>query len=85
MIWIFQGRAFTQGMHVPERVTRSCCTYGPTDRLVRALPFELIGSERTGVPSLLGFNNLLPTNRCLGARYVQHSEFYQRQEDARLA
>jgi hypothetical protein len=55
----FKGGLSTEGMHVLERVTRSFCTCEPTDRLVRVLPSELIGSGRTGVPSPLGFNNLL--------------------------
>jgi hypothetical protein len=55
----FRGGLSTEGMHVLDRVTRSFYTCGPIDRLVRVLPSELIGSGRTGVPSPLGFNNLL--------------------------
>ncbi len=45
-------------MHIPNRVSRSFCTYGPTNRLDKVLPSELIKSGGTGTLSLLGFNNL---------------------------
>jgi hypothetical protein len=56
----FRGGLSNEGMHVPDRVTWSFCTYRATNCLVKALPSELIKSERIGVLSLLGFNNLFP-------------------------
>jgi hypothetical protein len=56
----FRGELSTEGMHVSDRVIWLFCTCELTDCLVRVLPSELIRSERTGMPSPLGFNNLLP-------------------------
>jgi hypothetical protein len=54
----FKGKLSGEGMHVPDRVSRSFCTCGPTDRLVRVLPSELIGGEGIRGSSSLGFNSL---------------------------
>jgi hypothetical protein len=38
-----------EGMHVPDRVTKSFGACELTDRVVRALSSKLIGNERAGV------------------------------------
>jgi len=45
-------------MHIPNRVSLSFYTCGPTNCLDRVLLSELIKSGGTGAPPLLGFNNL---------------------------
>jgi hypothetical protein len=54
----FGGGFFSEEMHVLDRISRSFCTCGPTDRLVRAFPFKLIGGRGTRAPPPLGFNIL---------------------------
>jgi hypothetical protein len=54
----FRDELSNEGMHVPDRVTRSFGTCRPTYRVVRVLSLELIRNEGAGVLSSLGFNNL---------------------------
>jgi hypothetical protein len=55
----FEGGLSDEGMHVPNRISRSFCTCGPTDRLIGVLPYELIRCGRTRASPLpLGFNSL---------------------------
>jgi hypothetical protein len=59
LLWsgFFGGELSSEGMHVPDQLSQLFCTYGPTHRLVRALPSKLIKGEGTRVPPLLGFNS----------------------------
>jgi hypothetical protein len=54
----FGGGLSDEGMHVPDWVSRSFYTCKPTDRLIKTLPFKLIGGEGSGVPPPLRFNSL---------------------------
>ncbi len=54
----FGGGLFDEGMHVPNWVSWSLCTYGPIDHLIKALPSELIEGGGIGALLLLGFNSL---------------------------
>jgi len=60
LLWsgFFGGRLFGEGMHISNWVSQSFCTYGPTNRLVRALLSESIGGRGIGALSPLALNNL---------------------------